>query len=269
MKAFIAYLVVGKKDRYDPIDEETKKILHRHFKIVTNPEEAQVILVLGGDGTMVHAIKMFHTLNIPFYGINRGTKGFLLNNHDLKDDFTKQLHEATDIEFPLLQVKIKSATSTAVTTVFAFNDIWTKCFSEAGQASKMRIFINGKNITMNEHCDYLSADGIIICSPGGSTAYNLSAGGLIVDPNSNGLGLTPICAFNLAFKPQLVEDTKIIRVEIVEPDKRPTTVFADNHGTSQVSEFTVKKSPFSCRIFFRSDLSYHDKLDQIRFPWLQ
>lgn len=255
-------IIEGKKHQQDLI-----KILVSQFNIVKLNEKPELIIVLGGDGTMVDAIKSNYQLNIPFYGINQGTEGFLLNNHETTDTFADFFSEAIATKFIMLQAEIEFFDNQPNVTIQAFNDVWTKCFSTTGQSSKIKIFVDDKNVVANGNYDYLIGDGIIICSPGGSTAYNNSAGGIIIDPNLEALGLTAICPYKPAFKPQLISNEQTIKFEIVEADKRPTMVFADGQGFENVRKVTVKKSPHSTCILFRKDVPYARKIHRVKYPY--
>ncbi|HEY4044780.1 MAG TPA: NAD kinase, partial [Rhodopila sp.] len=148
--------------------------------------QAAVVVALGGDGFMLEIIHQVLTLNIPVYGMNRGSVGFLMNNYS-EDDLPERLSRAQAAEVHPLRMHAVTAAG-AVEEALAFNEV--ALLRQLRQASKIRISVDGR-VRLEE----LSCDGVLISTPAGSTAYNLSAHGPIVPLSANLLPLTPISAF--------------------------------------------------------------------------
>lgn len=214
---------------------ETKKIASKLDSIVKTcaPEDADVIIVIGGDGSMLHALHKYMHLNIPFYGINAGSIGFLMNSlHE--ENFLKNLEssKATNL-YPLEMTVINTEGKTS--TALAINEV--SIFRTTNQAAKFKIKVD--NIERME----LSADGALVSTPAGSSAYNLSAGGAIVPLTSKVLCLTPICPFrprrwNGALLPADAE----IEFEILDPKKRPVNAVADFYEFKNIKSVKINST---------------------------
>ena len=260
-----AHLIWGRKR---PQDEAFGAEFARQFEMMSSPANAEVIIVVGGDGSMVENARQFHDFDVPIYGINRGTVGFLLNDHELGDDIVAAIQASVETQFPLLEATI-SFNNGDTTTVLAFNDIWTKSINQRGQSAKHRILIDGQDIMIGHRYSFFCGDGLIVCTPGGSTAYNRSAGGIILDVNAGDcMGLTPICAYVPDnFRPQVLQASSVIDIIMMEDDKRHHLVMADNQGFSDVSSVRVTMSDKRVKLLFRDSLSYTMKTNRLRFPW--
>ncbi len=145
-----------------------------------------MVVALGGDGFMLETIHQVLALNVPVYGMNRGSVGFLMNTYS-EDDLPGRLSRAQAAELHPLRMRAVTATG-AVEEALAFNEV--SLLRQLRQASKIRILVDGR-VRLEE----LSCDGVLISTPAGSTAYNLSAHGPIVPLSANLLPLTPISAF--------------------------------------------------------------------------
>jgi NAD+ kinase len=152
-------------------------------------EQAAVVVALGGDGFMLETIHQLLPLNLPVYGMNRGSVGFLMNTYS-EDDLPDRLSRAQAAELHPLRMHAVTSTG-AVEEAIAFNEV--SLLRQLRLASKVRISVDGR-VRLEE----LSCDGVLISTPAGSTAYNLSAHGPIVPLSANLLSLTPICAFRPA-----------------------------------------------------------------------
>jgi NAD+ kinase len=214
---------------------ETTKIASKLNSVVKacTPEEADVIIVIGGDGSMLHALHKYMHLNIPFYGINAGSIGFLMNSFHEKDFLMNLKNSKITNLYPLeMQVtNFDGGTSIAL----AINEV--SIFRKSNQAAKFKIIVDG--IERME----LSADGALVSTPAGSSAYNLSAGGSIVPLTSKVLCLTPICPFrprrwNGALLPVDAE----IEFEILESEKRPVNAVADFYEFENVKSVKVRST---------------------------
>ena len=182
--------------------------------------DADIFIVLGGDGFMLQAIKDFMDKKIPFFGINYGSIGFLMNSVT-DDDLIIRVNEAQSVQLsPLVMTAYDKDDS--FHTAKAINEV--SLLRERYQAAKVKIYVDGK-----ERLKELICDGLLLSTPAGSTAYNLSAHGPILPLTSNLLALTPISAFRpRRWKGALLPRNAKVRINILEKNKRPVSVVADN-----------------------------------------
>ena len=181
--------------------------------------QAAVVVALGGDGSMLETIHQVLALEVPVYGMNRGSVGFLMNAYS-EDDLPARLSRAQAAELHPLRMRAITS-SGAIQEALAFNEV--SLLRQLRQASKIRILIDGR-VRLAE----LSCDGVLISTPAGSTAYNLSAHGPIVPLSANLLPLTPISAFRpRRWRGALLPSSAEVLFEALETDKRPTAAVAD------------------------------------------
>jgi len=183
-------------------------------------EQADAIVALGGDGLMLQTMHAHLNSRIPIYGMNRGSVGFLLNDYSedrLKERLTKA--EITVIH-PLRMTTYD--TDRVRHQALAINEV--SLFRQIYQAAKLRISVDG-TVRMAE----LICDGVLVSTPAGSTAYNLSAHGPILPINAGLLALTPISPFRpRRWRGALLPNDAKVTIEVLEPDKRPVSATADN-----------------------------------------
>ena len=181
-------------------------------------KNSEYIIVAGGDGFMLESIKKYVHLNKPFYGINCGTFGFLMNPY--KDsNLSNLVKKAKKIDINPLQViqfnKKKQ-------NLIAINEV--SFFRQSRQTTSLKIKVNNKILQKK-----LIGDGILISTPAGSTAYNFSAGGPILSLNSDKLTLTPISLFRPSnWPPRILKSNSVFEIENLNPSKRPVALVADN-----------------------------------------
>ena len=182
-------------------------------------DRAKIVVALGGDGFMLETIHQVLVLNLPVYGMNRGSVGFLMNPYS-EHDLPARLSRAQAAELHPLRMHAVTATG-SVEEALAFNEV--SLLRQLRQASKIRISVDGR-VRLEE----LSCDGVLISTPAGSTAYNLSAHGPIVPLSANLLPLTPISAFRpRRWRGALLPSSADVLFEVLETDKRPTAAVAD------------------------------------------
>ena len=185
-----------------------------------DPQTADVIVALGGDGLMLQTLHRFMTSGKPIYGMHRGTVGFLMN--DFSDDhLVERLTAAeTTLIHPLLMC-VTDAKGVRHES-HAINEV--SLFRQTYQAARLRILVDGK-----ERLTELVADGVMVATPAGSTAYNLSTQGPIIPINAPLLALTPISPFRpRRWHGALLPDTAKVAIEVLEADKRPVAAVADH-----------------------------------------
>jgi NAD+ kinase len=192
-------------------------------------EEADQAVVLGGDGFMLQTLhQMLNRRKImPVYGMNLGTVGFLMNNWHL-EDLSERLAKARAFKVKPLKMEVETI-SGASFTLPAINEV--SLLRETRQTAKLEIEINGR-IMMDE----LVCDGVLIATPAGSTAYNLSANGPILPLTCNLLALTPISPFRpRRWKGAILPDKMEITIRVHNPEKRPVSAVGDQQEVRDVS----------------------------------
>ena len=220
------------------VASETKEAMAAREALVERygnvaPETADAIVALGGDGLMLQTMHRHLNSRIPIYGMNRGSVGFLLNDYS-EDGLVERLEAAEmSIIHPLRMVA--TDLDGAMHQALAINEV--SLFRQSYQASKLRIIVDGR-LRMGE----LICDGVLVSTPAGSTAYNLSAHGPILPINAPLLALTPICPFRpRRWRGALLPNVATVLIEVVEADKRPTSAVADHTEFRNVVAVEVKE----------------------------
>ncbi|MEZ5853636.1 MAG: NAD kinase [Hyphomicrobiaceae bacterium] len=198
----------------------------------TAGRQAQVIVALGGDGLMLETSHMND--RIPIYGMNRGSVGFLMNEYR-EDQLLERLSGAEVSRIHPLVMTARDALG-SLHEALAINEV--SVFRETHQVAKLRISVDGK-----VRLDELACDGLLVATPAGSTAYNLSAYGPILPIDARLLALTPISAFRpRRWRGALLPSGANIEIEVLESDKRPVSAVADNVETRNVVNVTVAEA---------------------------
>ena len=196
------------------------------------PGDADVIVALGGDGLMLQTLHTFMEAGKPIYGMHRGTVGFLMNEFRL-DGLTERLAEAKTTLIHPLVMRARDAQGVAH-EAYAINEV--SLFRQTYQLARLRILIDGK-----ERLAELAADGVMVATPAGSTAYNLSAQGPIIPINAPLLALTPISPFRpRRWRGALLPDTAHVAIEVLEADKRPVAAVADHDEVRAVRAVEIR-----------------------------
>lgn len=197
------------------------------------PDQADVIVALGGDGFMLDTLHRFRDLERPIYGMNQGTVGFLMNEFST-ENLEQRLEAAEQATLYPLRMTAQNHDGT-VHEALAVNEV--SVFRETRQAAKVRISIDDR-----VRLDELVCDGVMVATPAGSTAYNLSAHGPILPLESNILALTPISAFRpRRWNGALLPHTAKVKVDVLNPEKRPVSAVADNHEVRNVTSVEVSE----------------------------
>jgi NAD+ kinase len=196
-------------------------------------EDCEVIVSLGGDGFMLESMHRFIPDNKPIYGMNRGTVGFLLNTYR-EEQLPDRLRRAQIVRLHPLIMTAETSDGT-IHTALAINEV--SLHRESRQAAKLRIRVDGKT-----RLEELICDGLLVATPAGSTAYNLSAHGPIIPMGAGVMALTPVCAFRpRRWRSALLPHKALVQVEILEQDKRPVSAVADFTEIRDVSSVDVKE----------------------------
>ncbi len=208
------------------------KALRSRFRAVST-KEADVIIALGGDGFMLQTLHTFMKRDIPIFGMNKGTVGFLMNEYS-EEDLIDRIAKAD--QFILHPLKMRATTCDGeVTEHLAINEI--SLLRETRQAANIRVAIDGK-VRLPE----LVGDGVLVSTPAGSTAYNLSAHGPIIPLGSDLLALTPISAFRpRRWRGALLPHHVSVELTINQPQKRPVSAVADMHEVRDVRHIVIEE----------------------------
>lgn len=199
-----------------------------------DPKEADAIVALGGDGLMLQTLHRYINDKIPIYGMNRGSVGFLMNDYSEANLRERLAAAVTTRIHPLAMVAYDAAGKAH--KGLAINEV--SLFRERYQAAKLQITIDGK-VRMEE----LICDGVLVATPAGSTAYNLSAHGPILPINTPLLALTPISPFRpRRWRGALVPNKARIIITVLEPEKRPVSAVADHFETRRVVKVEIEKA---------------------------
>ncbi len=216
-------------------------------------EEADVIVALGGDGFMLQTLHANMNAGRQIYGMNRGSVGFLMNEYhttDLRD----RIDEATSESIRPLEMTAINTDGKAY-KAYAINEV--SLLRQSYQAAKIRISVDGQ-----QRLDELICDGVLLATPAGSTAYNLSARGPILPLDAPLLALTPVSPFRpRRWQGALLPNTATVTLEILEPEKRPVNAVADHNEVKSVVSVTIAEAPNSTvTILFDADHSWDERI---------
>jgi NAD+ kinase len=219
-----------------PAAQEAERLLCERYSFVP-VEEADLIIALGGDGFLLHTLR--DRLNLgevcPVFGMNRGTVGFLMNEFRL-DGLFERIARAKS--FTVKPLEMKAITDDGETIVHhAINEV--SLLRETRETARIEVTLNGR-VVMPE----LVCDGVLVATPAGSTAYNLSAAGPILPLNSRLLALTPISPFRpRRWRGALIPDDLKISFRVLDPEKRPVSAVADQVEVRDVATVEVCVDP--------------------------
>lgn len=225
-----------------------------------DPLHAEVIVALGGDGFMLQTLRETMSSGKKVYGMNRGTVGFLMNEYR-EEGLAERLRGAiAETIRPLEMTAVSSDGETLV--AHAINEV--SLLRQSYQAAKLRISIDGKM-----RLDELVCDGVMVATPAGSTAYNLSAHGPIIPLDAPLLALTPVSPFRpRRWRGALVANHSTVRFEVLEPGKRPVNAVADHTEVKSVVEVIVRESTDrTATILFDPSHSWSERIlaEQFRY----
>lgn len=214
-----------------PQAQEAQQLLRAQYGDVSE-QEADVIVALGGDGLMLQCLHRQLGSNVPIYGMNRGSVGFLMNEYR-SDALLERLAAA---ERSIIHPLIMETTDVhgVVTKAHALNEV--SLLRRSYQAAKLEISVDGR-----ARLPELIADGVLVATPAGSTAYNLSANGPIVPLNAPLLVLTPLSPFRpRRWRGALLPEKAHIAIRVLEADRRPVNAAADHLEIADVSEVKIE-----------------------------
>ena len=217
-----------------PIAQNARAALSETYGDVPQAD-ADVIVALGGDGFMLQTLHATQELDVPVYGMNRGTVGFLMNEYGA-DDLRNRLDAAEEeVINPLTMTALDGAG--AMHDALAINEV--SLLRAGPQAAKLRITVDGR-LRMNE----LVCDGALVSTPAGSTAYNYSAHGPILPIGSDVLALTAVSAYRpRRWRGALLPKKAVVRLDVIDPNKRPVMAEADGKSVRDVVSVEIRSEP--------------------------
>ncbi len=238
--------------------QKLRSILIKRIK-VTSIYKSNLIIVLGGDGFMLKTLKKYHHLDKPFYGINTGNYGFLMNKYSSKN-FIKNLSKAKISTIFPLEMSVKNFKDQQK-KFLAINEV--SILRQSRQAASLSINSKSKNIIKK-----LVSDGVLVSTPAGSTAYNLSVHGPILSLNSKKLSISPISPFRpRRWKGKIISDKSKIIIRNLNPSKRPISAVADNievRNAKIINIYINHKIKFNLLFDRNRSLQKKIKIEQLR-----
>ena len=235
-----------------------RSILIKKVKF-TSLIKSNIIIVLGGDGFMLQTLKKLYKYRKPFYGINSGNYGFLMNKFS-SENIIKNLNKANMISISPLEMTVKN-NNNQIRKSLAINEV--SILRQSRQAASLSIKQGSKQIIKK-----LVSDGVLVSTPAGSTAYNLSVHGPILSLNSKKLSIAPISPFRpRRWKGKIVNDKLNITITNLNPTKRPISAVADNLEVRNAKSILVKtnnKIKFNLLYDKNRSLQKKIKIEQLR-----
>lgn len=219
----------------------------------TRPEDADVIVALGGDGFMLRTLHEQMSSGRLVYGMNRGSVGFLMNDYSDKD-LAGRIDAAVENTIRPLEMIATDVDGTGFTSL-AINEV--SLLRQSHQAAKLQLSVDGQ-VRLEE----LICDGVMVATPAGSTAYNLSAHGPILPLDAQLLALTPVSAFRpRRWRGALLPSKVTVTIDVLEPGKRPVNAVADHIEVKSVVRVQVAESEnATTRILTDSSHSWNDRI---------
>lgn len=234
-------------------DAGVQAITAEAYEAVQLDDDIDVIMVLGGDGTLIRIAHLYGTCNIPIMGVNMGTVGFLssIEAEETESALPKLIDRAYSLdERMLLEIEIIQADQ-LLNRYYSLNEVSFK--SARGRILSLGITIEGQS-----HATF-RGDGIIVATPTGSTAYSLSAGGPVIDPLLEVLLLTPLAAYHLYRRPLVIEGSKVICVYPQADD--PAEISVDGQVKCELNEnqyVMIRRAPHKVKLLrFNDDTFFH------------
>ncbi len=235
-----------------------KNFLYRKIKNYS-VLKSNLIIVIGGDGFMLEALKKFNKYKKAFYGINSGNYGFLMNKFSAKNTI-RNLSKGRLVTISPIEMTVKNKFNKTKKSI-AINEV--SILRQSRQAASLTIF-NGRKTIIKK----LVSDGVLVSTPAGSTAYNLSVHGPILSLDSKKLSISPISPFRpRRWKGKVVGDKTTITIKNLNPKKRPISAVADNYEVRNAKVISIKKNKkIKFNLLYDSNRSLQKKIkiEQIR-----
>ncbi len=235
-----------------PNSLKIKSFLEKKIEL-TSLSKSRIIIVIGGDGFMLQTLKKFYRFKKLFYGINSGNYGFLMNKFSNKN-FLKNLTNSKTVQIHPLQMIVKTKNNQIKKSI-AINEI--SVLRQSKQASTVTV-INGKRTIIKK----LISDGVLVSTPAGSTAYNLSVHGPILSLDSKKIAITPISPFRpRRWKGKVISEKSKLCIKNLDINKRPISAVADNFEVRNAKFIKIEKNKkISFNLLYNKNNSLHKKI---------
>lgn len=215
-----------------PEAQEALKLLTKKYGDISE-DDADVIVALGGDGAMLDTLRRRFADRKPVYGMNRGTVGFLMNEYS-QDDLHARIEAAEQAHLLPLEMVAQDINGKEHRAL-AINEV--SLLRQTSQTARLKITVDGR-----ERMPELSCDGVMVATPAGSTAYNLSAHGPILPIGANLLALTPVSAFRpRRWRGALLRHDAKVTIKVIAPDRRPVSASADNQEVRDIASISIRE----------------------------
>ena len=239
-------------------DAALQKAIFKQYRNYS-PKRAKFIVVIGGDGFMLETLKKYHKYNKQFYGMNKGTFGFLMNKFKIKN-ISKRIKKSKKILISPLSMHAVTKKNVKKRAI-AINEI--SLLRQSRQTASLMIKSGKKTLIKKLICD-----GVLVSTPAGSTAYNLSVHGPILSLNSKKIAITPISPFRpRRWKGKVLPSSSLITIKNLNTKKRPVSVVADNIEVRNIKSVNIKiNNSINFKLLYdgNNSLSKKIKLEQIR-----
>lgn len=225
---------------------------------VTDPKLATDILVVSGDGGMLSAVQSYHLLKLPFCGINVGHVGFLMN--ECTESVVEEImrNDTVSVSVRMLEAVVTRSGGEAI-KIYAFNDLFFERASS--QAANIKVSVDDK-----VYFDSLICDGVLVCNQVGSTAYNASAGGVIVPIETEAMVLTGICpAIFHHWRSSLLASTSKVVLEPLNTEKRPVRFSYDGKIIEDAIKASISYSEETVELKFAESQRFREKSLRLQF----
>ena len=235
-----------------PNSLKIKNFLEKKIQL-TSLIKSKIVIVVGGDGFMLQTLKRLHKLKKPFYGINSGNYGFLMNKFSNKN-FLQNFITSKMIEIHPLQMTVRTKNNQIKKSI-AVNEI--SVMRQSRQASTITVS-NGKSVIIKK----LISDGILVSTPAGSTAYNLSVHGPILSLDSKKITITPISPFRpRRWKGKVISEKSKLCIKNLDTSKRPISAVADNFEVRNAKTVKIEiNKKISFNLLYNRNNSLHKKI---------
>jgi len=255
MNKYNFYIFADKNDK----SQKIKNFIKKQKIFISTLKKAQIIIVIGGDGFMLQTLKRNKNSKKQFYGINSGDYGFLMNKFSYKDTI-KNISRSNMISISPLEMVVKNK-SNQIKRSIAINEV--SVLRQSRQAASLSIKHGSRQIIKK-----LVSDGVLVSTPAGSTAYNLSVHGPILSLHSKKLSISPISSFRpRRWKGKIVNDKLKITITNLNPSKRPISAVADNLEVRNAKSIIIKtnnKIKFNLLYDKNRSLQKKIKIEQLR-----
>ena len=236
--------------------EALERLVSRYGQ--SSPEDADVIVALGGDGFMLHTLHEHVEFNLPVFGMRLGGVGFLMNRYQASD-LVERIHRAREVTLNPLVMRAESVEGT-VHHALAINEV--ALLRQTNQAAHIRVCVNSQ-----ERLSKLVADGVLVATAAGSTAYNLSAHGPILPLGTEAVVLTPISPFRpRRWQGAILPAQTLVEFEVLQPERRPVSVTADYDEFRDIKKVVVQQdTTTSHRLLFDPEHSLEERIINEQF----